>query len=408
MLDPVIDTVQNRLDFLGRNLLVFSISSGIWGFASNLVAPFFALYVLELGGNYVSIGLIGLTGGLSIVPSLVGGYLADTMSRKKIVSVLSICLGPINLINAFATHWTFLLVSSSISSIFYGLRGPAFSAILADSLNPEERGKGYGFWSSIPDIPAIISPTIGGLLIANMGRINAIRLGYIIVAIAATFAGILRYLFLEETYKGQESSQSLKESIKAIGHTAKKLPPSLKILILISIIVTFGYNVKSRYKVIYATTIIGLSELQWGILNTVVRLGRSCLLPFLGSSVDRIGRKEILFISNIFIAIVDFLFVCAFGFYTALLALSIRSLAGGLRGTSRSALRADLSPRETRGKISSIFRVATRPARMIAPFIGGFIYTIASSSPFLLEASLSVLLLPMIYFYLHEPKEKEL
>lgn len=407
MIDKVVDAVQDRLDFLGKNLLVFSITSGIWGFASNLIGPFFALYVLALGGNYVSIGLIGLTGGLSIIPSLIGGYLADTMSRKKIVSVLSICLGPVNLINAFAPHWTYLLISSSISSIFYGLRGPAFSAIMADSLSPEERGKGYGFWSSIPRIPTIISPTIGGLLITQMGRIRAIRVGYIIVAFAATFAGLLRFIFLKETYEGQENQLSLKENIKAIGQTAKKIPNSLKVLILITIIVIFGWTVKYRYQVVYATVVIGLSELQWGILNTVVRLGRSFLLPFLGSSVDRIGRKEMLLISNVFIAFMDLLFVFAFGFYSVLLALTIRSLAGGLRGTSRKALRADLSPRESRGKISSIFRVATRPARMIAPFIGGFLYTFAPSSPFLLEASLSIILLPLIYLFLREPKEKE-
>lgn len=408
MEDSILDKISSKLAFIKGNLLVFSVTSGIWRFGTNLVRPFFALYVLALGGDYVSIGLIGLVGGVSIVPSLIGGHLADTKSRKKIVSIFSFLAGPVNLIYAFAPDWRFLLVGSAVNSIFYGLRGPAFTAIMADSLDPENRGKGYGVWSSLPTLPAIISPTIGGWLIAKIGTLQALRIGYGFASIVAMIAGLLRYLFLKETYQGEESEATLKESLKALVNVGKDMPKSLKILLIVNSAVIFGWMLKRRFRVTYATEVIGLTALQWGLINTIVRILRTFALPLLSSAVDRFGRKYTLFIATSLIPAMNILFIFSTGFYSAFTARAVRSVSGGIRGTSRRALRADLSPREQRGKIASIFRVTTRPFRMVAPLLGGYLYgSIQKSLPFVMEAVLSLSLLPIILLFIKEPEKKE-
>lgn len=409
MANSFLEKLQENLEFIGGNLLIFSITSGIWRFASNLVSPFYALYVLELEGNYFSIGLIGFVGGaFGIIPSLIGGHLADTGSRKNIVSVLSICAGPINLINAFAPDWKYLLLATSLNSLLMGLRSPAFSAILADSIRPKNRGKGYGLWSSLPNLPGLISPAIGGWLISQIGLLKAMRLGYVSLTIAATTAGVIRFFFLRDTFQGEEKAVKLKESLNSLFTMTKHLPTSLKVLLVVNGIVIFGWLIQTQYQVTYAKEVIGLTAFQWGVLTTLTNVIRNVMLPFLGNLVDNIGRKATLLGSSMLIPVVNFIFIFSTGFYPTLFALVIRSVAGGLRGTSLSAFRADLSPKEKRGKISSIFEVVARPSRMAGPLLGGYFYAnFTKSTPFFAEASLTLGLLPIILFLLNEPKEKK-
>lgn len=403
------DTLREQFHFIEGNLLVLSISSGIWRMASHLVSPFFPLYVLKLEGSYVSIGVISAVGGiLTIVPSLIGGWLADTRSRKNIVGILTILMGPIKLIQAFATHWIHLLLATALNSMLSGLRGPAFSAIFADSLKPENRGKGYGVWSSLPTVLAIGSPTLGGWLVTKMGLLKALRLGYVLVSIAAIVAGIIRFLFLKETFQEKERKDTgLKESLKSLVGETRQFPTSLKTLLLVSMLAVFGWGIKRRFRVVFAKEVIGLSAFYWGLLFTMARLIRIVSLPFLGRYVDQIGRKCILLVTLALIPLMDVFFVFSTGFYTAFLAFTGFYISRHVRGTSVKALRADLSPKEKRGRIYSIFRVLIRPSRMLAPLLGGFLYGISPSFPFFAEALVSLGLLLVVLFFITEPKERE-
>lgn len=403
-----VDKIQEELEFFKGNLLVLAVSSGIWRFTSNLISPFYPLYVLALGGTYFSIGIIAAVGGaLSIVPTLAGGYLADKRGRKKIVALLTIMQGPVKLIKAFAPHWTFLLIATAINSIFSGLRGPAFSAIMADSLKPENRGKGYGIWASIPVIPALFSPAIGGWLITQMGLIKTLRIGYVLVAIGASTAGFLRLFFLRETFEGKKGKASLKESVSSLIKVGKNFSPGLKALLLLSMMSIFGWGIKRRFRVTYAVEVIGLSPFLWGIIFTLARVVRITLLPFLGHSVDKIGRRILAGITLIIIPIMDILFVFSFDFFTAFFTFTFFYVSRHVRGTARKALRADLSPKEKRGKIYSLFRVCSRPTRKLGPLVGGILYNYSKRLPFFAEALLSLASFILLIFFIKEPKKEE-
>lgn len=395
--------------FIRGNLLVLSISSGLWRMASHLVNPFFPLYVLALGGSYVSIGIISAVGGiLTIFPTFIGGWLADTRSRKKIVGLMTVCMGPIKLIQAFATSWIHLLVAFALNSVFSSIRGPAFSAIIADSLKPENRGKGYGVWSSLPTILAIGSPTLGGWLITQLGLIKALRIGYVLVAIAATTAGFLRFFFLRETFQEEErKEEGLKESLASTLRSTRRYPTTLKALLIVNMLAIFGWGIKRRYRVVFAEEVIGLSEFYWGILFTMARMIRIATLPFLGRYVDKKGRRLILLLTLGLIPLMDVLFVHAIGFYSAFLAFTGFYISRHVRATSIKALRADLSPKKKRGEIYSIFRVLIRPSRNIAPLLGGVLYTLHTRFPFYAEAIINVGLIFVVFFLMKEPKERE-
>mgnify|MGYP002152145526 CR=1 FL=1 len=92
------------------------VSSGFWHLAGQMVMPFYALYVLGLGGSYVDIGLI-----------------------------------------------------SALGSIVRGIREPAFGSLFADSTNPDNRALSYALWNVVPPLFGLFSPYIMGVLIDRYG-----------------------------------------------------------------------------------------------------------------------------------------------------------------------------------------------------------------------------------------------
>lgn len=112
------DRSEKRWAFLRGNIGVMILTSRIWTLAGSMVGPFFSLYVLELGGNYVDIGLISAIGAVAnIVPTLLGGYLADSVGRKKMVYTMSFLLSFNHLLYAFAPRYEFLLIAVASNSI---------------------------------------------------------------------------------------------------------------------------------------------------------------------------------------------------------------------------------------------------------------------------------------------------
>ncbi len=128
------DRPSGRWAILKGNIGVMLLSSGFWNIASAMTWPFYSLYVLELGGSHIDIGLISAIGAVArIAPTFLGGYLADTLGRKKIIYTMSFLLAWNELIFAFAPHYRYIYLAATLQALIAGIRGPSFSSILGDS-----------------------------------------------------------------------------------------------------------------------------------------------------------------------------------------------------------------------------------------------------------------------------------
>ena len=179
---------------------VMILSSGIWTLAGQLVWPFQSIYILHLGGTYFHIGLVTSLGALSgLIPTLYGGYLADTIGRRKIISSMSFILSFNALIFAFARDWRWLVVGSILNSVASGLRQPSFSSIIDDSTDAENRAQSYAMWLIIPPLFGLVSPYLMGYYMEKNGVNEMLRLGYIVLFSASFIASTIRHLYLVET-----------------------------------------------------------------------------------------------------------------------------------------------------------------------------------------------------------------
>ena len=194
------DSPAGRWDFLKGNIGVMFLSSGLWNIAGSMTWPFYALYVLELGGRHIDIGLISAVGAVTrIVPTLFGGYLADTLGRKKILYSMSFFLALNTLMFAYAPDFRFLFLATILEALFSGIRDPAFMSLLADSTTPDNRATTMALWQVVPSLFGLLSPYAIGLVMDVRGILPAMRFAYTLTFLLATVASFLRYRYLEET-----------------------------------------------------------------------------------------------------------------------------------------------------------------------------------------------------------------
>ena len=145
---------------LKGNMGVMILTAGIWTLAGQLVWPFQSIYILQLGGSYFHIGLVTSVGALSgIIPILYGGYLADTVGRRRIVNTMSFILSFNALVFAFARDWRWLVAGSVLNSVAAGLRQPSFNSIIDDSTEEGHRAQSYAMWSIVPPLLGCCPPT---------------------------------------------------------------------------------------------------------------------------------------------------------------------------------------------------------------------------------------------------------
>ena len=409
------------------NLGVMMISSGLWRIGGRMTWPFWALYVLQLGGNYFHVGLISAVSSVfSLIPAFFGGYLADAYGRKKMIYTMSFLLAFNTVIYLMAPSWEWLLFARSLDAVFGGLRQPAFNALLADSTKAETRAMSYGMWQSIPPIFGLLSPYAIGLLMDRIGILPAQRWAYVILLIFSTLGAFLRYRYLTETLPPEAVEKVsavaiVRETFSNFKETARVLPRQMWILILMGSLFMFGASTGGIFLVTYATDdVIHLTAAEWGLINTAsMVVSMMVSMPF-AAMADRYGRLKMVHISLFLTPLILVGFVYSGSFMPAFLYFMALTILGAMGSVASQALFIDFSPREHRGRISALTSVigATQNFNFsmtgggtivgaVGNMIGGALYGDNYSLPLLLMAGSIGLTAVIGAVFVREPEERE-
>ena len=116
------------------------------------------------------IGLIeGVADLLSNIVKLIVGWYSDTIGKRKAFVVSGYALtGASFALCALAVTWPLVMFAKVLAWIGKGVRQPLRNAIVADAVEPEDRGKAFGFHRAGDTAGAIVGPLIGAALIAWM------------------------------------------------------------------------------------------------------------------------------------------------------------------------------------------------------------------------------------------------
>lgn len=410
------ERLRGTLGLLKGNLGIMCLSSGLWRLAGALTWPFFSLYLLGLGATYFHVGLVLAVGSIcSIVPLFFGGYLADIIGRKRLIVTMSFLMSGMYIIYSQAPVWEYILAAEILNGLFSGLREPAFSALIADSTRPRNRALAYVIWERIPEIFAILSPTIAGICIDQYGVVSAMRWFYLAVFAMSFTASVIRFKFLDEAFLRQLPEQAsvmrgFTAPIRQIRESVKVVPRQIWIITIISFVSSLGFAMTDPFWVTYAVEdVMGLKASEWGFISTtLIILGIVFSIPC-GMASDRYGRLSLIipsmFLSSATIALFPF---CS-GFTQVILVRSILDLSiYSLYVPARSALATDYSPKMHRGRITAMTMIVNSPWPVLGNLLGGYFYqNVSKQLPFILFSVLAGLTAILFLLFAKEPTKRE-
>ncbi len=389
--------------------------------------------MLALGATPSEIGIINalaIIGGTVLEP--IGGYLADKRGRVKLVGYATFGYALCFILFAVAPDWRLLGAGQILQQLLF-FYAPGLNAIMADSLPPGTRGKGYALERAFPLALGFIAPYLGGLLIARYGNgdeglIQAMRQCYWIAFSFAILVAFLRLRYLKETIQQDQAPASLslktlfQESYGGIIETIRWLPRGVKAVAYIQIIQSSFIALAAPFWILYATQTLGFSPEEWGLILLVSGLaGLFSIIP-VGFFVDHYGSRKMIIISIALAAVSVTGFIFSNGFWMVVLSLVILSVSNSIVTPSWASLIADITPRERRGRVNALLgengiivstsRVAGGGVLLFIPsslgaLAGGYLaeWSLFATFGILLFALVACLLISFIY--VRDPKNPE-
>jgi len=409
-----VDSLRNQFSFIKGNYAVLVGSWILIDFAMELPATYYALYVLELGATETILGMIGLFSFLALASmQFPGGYLADKFGRKWLISSMTFGVALCYIFYAIAPSWHLILIGAVLMSLFNSTYQPALMAMVADSLPPERRGMGFGIIMLITSASTTPGPIFAGVLYNQFGLVQGMRIGYGIVVALFLVAAFLRLVRLKETVVNvqkpslSELFHSYPIAIKESFGVWRKVPSSMLYLFLSLAIMIFGISAVNLYFVVYAVEELLIDEAIWPFVLTVLPITMIALSIPIGKVVDKVNRKLPILVAYIIFGVSMWLFV-----YGDLLRLFVSLMLVGvgqvMMNSAFSALQADLTAKQQRGKVNGFTNFANCILMAVGSITGGILYEhISPQLPFFLTIALIVPSFVLTFIMVHEPERRE-
>jgi len=417
---PWLQGLRKNLSFLRGNLLILTLSWMVWYPVLRMLEPYDKLYMQDLGATPFVIGSVAALS--TVVVAFIripGGYIADRFGRKKIIVTMTFIVASTYLFYAFAPTWEWILFGALISN-FCMIYQPALMAMRADSVSPEKRGTGFAFADFLPMLVSIPAPVISGYLVSNIGRVDGMRLAYLVTVGMGVVGAFIR-LLLKETLpekKPETDTENLsgfredfkRQYLDATKFVFKFLPH----LVLIYVVFEFGFTGCYWFFQIFAVNFLGVSDGDWGVvymLSLVVYL--ATVVP-IGVLVDKVGRRKLMLTLTGIVFFSCFLFALTpkgseYTLTLVLVAFPMLMLANVAMFNVFPVLEADLVPREKRGRVSAILFLLSGIAGAAGQVLAGFAYErIGPRFPFVLLAALIFVDFVLIIMLVKEPRKREL
>jgi DHA1 family tetracycline resistance protein-like MFS transporter len=388
--------LKNRI-YLPSNAWVLALSATVWTIGGSMVNPYQSLFFFAVGADSVFIGfLMALSSAVTALMQLIGGYVADKWGRRKIIVVFSIISAATAFVYIFINQYQLLIIPMLLAGIA-GIYGPAFNAMLTDSMKPELRARGIASFTLITSLPTMFCPFIGGMLMSRFGISVGLRIGYFISGLFGLIAVSYRALTLKETHhraKTEEPKGMLRfmsdfahDNASILRHASE----GVKKLLAYSILVSIGTGMSVPYTSLYVVGALAIQPDLYGLITNLTGVISVILLLPAAHIVERIGLRKSVIYASLSVPVNQLIFVRANGMDDLVAWGVIGSTSNVLLGPSLTALQANLSTQETRGRIMAMFSVFSLITAIPSQILGGYLYSsLGPYTPFLASVPMFV------------------
>jgi MFS family permease len=356
-----------------RNVTAASSAVFLLGLGEELWKKFLPKYMQSLGAGPLAIGLFGTAEDcFDALYQYPGGWFADRLGRRRafFLFIALACIG--YLIYLLSPSWPLLFAGLAFAMAWQSMASPAIFAVIGDALPKEQRAMGFSMQSILKRVPIIVSPIIGGIVIARMGIQKGMRTGLVVtLALAAVTVSIVAVINVPAAPRDAVG-------IRGVWQSFHK---SLKRLLASDIIIRTCEGMADVFIVLYVTDITGITLAEYGTL-VAIQMATSILVYIPSAKMaDRIGRRPFVITTFICFALFPVAVVLARGFAALVFAFMI----GGLREIgepSRKAMIVDFADQRYRARSIGLYYLVRSLSVTPAAAIGGLLWRVAPSMPF--------------------------
>jgi len=369
------------------DVLVLGAVSFIESLAFSIPVSYFPNYALSLGSSVALIGLFtsSFTAAAALLSPKIGSV-SDKTGRKRLM--LWGLLGDVifGALTGLVPTWEWLLLLRTINGAVTAAATLPAEALLIDKVPIERRGEAVGFVASCAIIGRNVGPAFGGStqFIASqfVDTVTSYRVPYFVDAAFAVLAMIL--VFWKVTEKPRASvKESGGNNIDPNGKlepsgikTKVKYSRAFKILLLCAFANGIALGFILPITALFFQDKFGIEPVVIGSVMTVAGFAGLMASWLAGRISDKLGRKPLIAIGGFSSRFSGLVLPLTTSVDQAAFFLSVRSLGFNIYMPGLQALRADIVPKETRGRFFGLYNTFFNAGDVVGPIISTFLYDV--------------------------------
>jgi MFS family permease len=366
------------IKFLGLRRSIVGLLSMVVlvGMGEHMAEQFLPLYLIALGGGFISVGLLNAMDNLlGALYSFPGGYLSDRLGTKRALLVFNIVSMIGFLIVVFVPTWPAVIGAAALFLSWTAISLPATMGLVARVLPKEKRTMGVSLHSLVRRVPMALGPVIGGMLIKLYGVERGVRLAFVGALLMAGIAAVLQQLLIEDDTRTETP---------AAEHNPLRMwrymSADLKQLLVSDILVRFCEQIPYAFVVIWAvgtaTQPGPVSALQFGALRSIEMATAVLVYIPVAYFADRSHKKPFVVMTFVFFTLFPLVLLFSQSFELLVLAFILRGLKEFGEPT-RKALIMDLAPEDRKAGMFGLYYLIRDVIVSVAVLGGAFLWLIS-------------------------------
>jgi MFS family permease len=376
---------------LPRNVLALSGVSLLNDTSSEIIYPLLpAFLALSLGASPFAIGLIeGFAESAASLLKLVSGYLSDRFNARKFPVFLGYSLAAITRpILAFVSSWPQVLAVRLADRVGKGIRGAPRDALIADSVDENERGFAFGFNRAADHLGAVFGPVAAFALlyfIADNSReptLQEYQQVFLLASVPVVIGLVIVAFGVKESQHKQPHAEPPKLSLKGFDGNFKRL---------LLVIAVFTLSNSTDAFLLLRAAEAGVSPVVIPLLWMSLHLSKVVSSLIGGHLSDIFGRKQLIAAGWLVYALVYIGFALVGSAWQAWTLFIVYGIYFGLTEGVEKALIADMAPKQLRGTAYGLYNLAIGITVFPASLLFGLVwYQYSSTTAFIASAAVSL------------------
>lgn len=399
---------KTSLKKLPRNVWIVTATSFLTDISSEMIVYLVPLFLANvLRASTVVIGLIdGVAETTASLLKIYSGALSDKLGQRKWLTVAGYTISTIAKPFLYiANAWGWVLGVRFADRVGKGIRTAPRDALVADSIDPSQRGLAFGFHRAGDTLGAFVGLGLAAVIVwstqsqAKFLTRSTFQIVILVSIIPAVLAVIVLALGARDVaVRRPERSAAQSKGVSRPGILAGLRGMDTRFKIFLVIVVLFTLGNSSDAFIVLRGQERGLNVLQVMLMVMTFNFVYAILAGPLGALSDKIGRRRLILFGWLAYGLVYLGFALSKTGWQVWMLFGLYGIYYAATEGVAKALIADLVPESQRGTAYGLFAAAVGLTALPASLIAGLLWQgigswtgFGASAPFAFGAAMALL-----------------